>query len=310
MKLGILMDPIQHIRPEKDTSFALLLEAQTRHHDVYYMEAQDIWLQDGICWGRMQSLSVTDTPDNWFTFHDERVQPLADLDIMLMRKDPPFDMQYIYLTYLLEQAEAQGLCVVNKPSSLRDANEKLFTAWFPQCCPNTFVSNRIDLLRDFVLSEKKVVVKPLGAMGGESIFVLHSEDVNLHVILETMTQHGAHFIMAQRYIPEVTQGDKRILMVNGQPIPYGLSRIPAPDDFRGNLASGARSQPTELTDHDLWIAEQVGPTLLKKGLHFVGLDVIGNYLTEINVTSPTCAREIETAYDINIAAEFFNGIEP
>jgi glutathione synthase len=309
MKLGILMDPIDAIRPEKDTSFALLLEAQSRGYSISYMEPRDIWLQDGICWGRMRTLSVVDDPSDWFSFQDERAQPLADLDVMLMRKDPPFDMQYIYLTYLLEQAEAQGLRVINKPASLRDANEKLFTAWFPQCCPKTFVSNRIDLLRDFVMAEGKAVVKPLGAMGGESIFVLQAEDVNLNVILETMTQHEQDFIMAQHYIPEVMQGDKRILMVNGQPMPYGLLRIPAADDFRGNLASGAQSQVAELTDHDLWICEQVGPMLVKKGLLFVGLDVIGHYLTEINVTSPTCVREIEAAFDINIAAEFFNAIE-
>lgn len=200
MKLGILMDPIQKITIEKDTSFAMLLEAQQRDYEIYYLEPQDVWLQDGICWGRMRLLTVSDDPDAWFHFNEELIQPLVDLDLLLMRKDPPFDMQYIYLTYLLEQAEASGLRVINKPASLRDANEKLFTAWFPQCCPKTLVSSQMNLLRDFIESEEKVVVKPLGAMGGESIFVIEAGDPNTNVILETMTKRESQLIMAQRFI--------------------------------------------------------------------------------------------------------------
>ena len=309
MKLGILMDPIPHIHVRKDTSFAMLLEAQRRDYEVFYMEPKDIWLQDGICWGRMQDLTVEDNVNHWFRFDEERTQPLVDLDLLLMRKDPPFDMQYVYLTYLLEQAEASGLPVINKPSSLRDANEKLFTAWFPQCCPKTLVSNRIDLLRDFVATEEKVVVKPLGAMGGESIFVLKAGDPNTNVILETMTQHEKQLVMVQRFIPEICKGDKRILLINGEPVQYGLTRIPSENDFRGNIASGARTEGCELTDRDHWICEQVAPTLIDKGLLFVGLDIIGDYLTEINVTSPTCVRELDAFFGLNIAADFFDTIE-
>ncbi|MCB1827062.1 MAG: glutathione synthase, partial [Coxiellaceae bacterium] len=261
MKLGILMDPIAEITIEKDTSFALLLEAQQRGFEIYYMEPQDVWLQDGISWGRMRLLNVEDDPDDWFTFKKELTQPLVDLDLFLMRKDPPFDMQYIYLTYLLEQAESQGLTVINKPASLRDANEKLFTAWFPQCCPNTIVTRRIDLLKEFVASEEQVVVKPLGAMGGESIFIVNDGEPNTNVILETMTRHESELVMAQRYIAEISEGDKRILMIHGEPVPYALARIPQGDDFRGNIAAGGKTEGRELTDRDLWICEQVGPTL-------------------------------------------------
>jgi len=309
MKVGILMDPIDQIQPQKDTSFAMLLEVQARGGEIYYMESQDIWLQDGICWGQMRLLRVEDNAENWFYFTHEVVQPLVDLDVLLMRKDPPFSMEYIYLTYLLEQAEAQGLVVINGPRGLRDANEKLFTAWFPQCCPKTMVSSQLDLLRDFVSSEEEVVVKPLGVMGGASVFRVKAGDPNLNVILETVTDYGAHLVMAQRFIPEVQQGDKRILMINGDPVRYGLARIPAEGDFRGNIACGATIQGVELNDHDYWICEQVSATLVEKKLIFVGLDIIGDYLTEINVTSPTCVREIEAIFNVSIASDFFDCVE-
>lgn len=308
MKLGILMDPIERISVEKDTSFALILEAQRRGFEIYYLEPQDMWLTDGICWGRMRSLNVEDNPKRWFKFSDEVIQPLVDLDLFLMRKDPPFDMQYVYLTYLLEQAEASGLRVMNKPSSLRDANEKLFTSWFPQCCPKTIVSSQVSLLRDFVESEEKVVVKPLGAMGGESIFVIEAGEANTNVILETMTQHETQLVMAQRFIPEIAEGDKRVLLINGEPVPYALARIPQGDDFRGNIAAGGRVEGRELSDRDRWICEQVAPILVEKGLVFVGLDIIGDYLTEINVTSPTCLRELDREFNLNIAVDFFDSI--
>lgn len=309
MKLGIVMDPIDRIKIAKDTSFALLLEAQRRGYEIYYMEPQDAWLQDGISWGRMRLLTVEDDLERWFHFNDEMILPLADLDLLLMRKDPPFDMQYVYLTYLLEQAEAQGLSVFNKPASLRDANEKLFTAWFPQCCPHTLVTRRADLLKEFVATEEKIVIKPLDAMGGESIFVVNDGDANTNVIIETITQHETQLVMAQRFISEITQGDKRILLINGDPVQYALARIPSEDDFRGNIASGARTEAVELTDCDRWICEQVAPTLVDKGLVFVGLDVIGDYLTEINVTSPTCVRELDNLFDLNISSDFFDCLE-
>lgn len=309
MKLGVLMDPIDQIHREKDTTFALLLEAQARAYEIYYLEPQDIWLQDGICWGRMNIIRVDDDPDDWFELAEEIIQPLVDLDVFLMRKDPPFDMKYVYLTYLLEQAEARGLLVINKPASLRDANEKLFASWFPQCCPKTMVSSKMDLLRDFIDSEEHVVIKPLGSMGGKSVFSVQEGDPNVNVILETLTHNGQEMVMAQHFIPEIANGDKRILLINGEPVPHALARIPAEDDFRGNIASGARTEGRELTDRDYWICEQVGPTLREKGLNFVGLDVIGDYLTEINVTSPTCVRELEAAFDINICGDFFDYIE-
>ena len=309
MKLGIVMDPIDRIKIAKDTSFALLLEAQRRGYEIYYMEPQDVWLQDGISWGRMRLLTVEDDLERWFRFNDEMILPLADLDLLLMRKDPPFDMQYVYLTYLLEQAEAQGLSVFNKPASLRDANEKLFTVWFPQCCPHTLVTRRADLLKEFVATEEKIVIKPLDAMGGESIFVVNDGDANTNVIIETITQHETQLVMAQRFISEITQGDKRILLINGDPVQYALARIPSEDDFRGNIASGARTEAVELTDCDRWICEQVAPTLVDKGLVFVGLDVIGDYLTEINVTSPTCVRELDNLFDLNISSDFFDCLE-
>jgi len=309
MKLGILMDPISHIHVEKDTSFAMLLEAQSRDYDIFYLEPGDIWLQDGICWGRMDGISVEDDIDQWFELHEEVIQPLVDLDVFLMRKDPPFNIDYVHSTYLLEQAEAQGLLVINKPSSLRDANEKLFTSWFPQCCPRTLVSSTPDLLKDFVYAEGQAVIKPLGGMGGKSVFSVNEADPNLNVILETMTRDGQVLVMAQQFIPEIVDGDKRILLINGEPVPYALARIPAEGDFRGNLASGATSEGRELTDRDHWICEQVGPTLREKGLDFVGLDVIGDYLTEINVTSPTCVRELDALYNLNICGDFFDHIE-
>ena len=309
MKLGIVMDPIDRIKVEKDTSFALLLEAQRRGYEIYYMDPQDVWLQGGISWGRMRLLAVEDSLERWFHFNDEMILPLVDLDLLLMRKDPPFDMQYVYLTYLLEQAEVQGLPVFNKPASLRDANEKLFTAWFPQCCPHTLVARRADLLKEFVATEEKIVIKPLDAMGGESIFVVNDGDANTNVIIETITQHETQLVMAQRFISEITQGDKRILLINGEPVQYALARIPSEDDFRGNIASGARTEGVELTDRDRWICEQVAPTLVEKGLVFVGLDVIGDYLTEINVTSPTCVRELDNLFDLNISSDFFDCLE-
>jgi glutathione synthase len=309
MKIGILMDPIQHIKIAKDSSFAMLLASQDRGHDNFYLTEKNIWLQDGITWGRMQRVTVYDDSVHWFDLGEIIEQPLVELDVLLMRKDPPFDMNYVNLTYLLEQAEAQGLLVINKPSSLRDANEKLFTAWFPQCCPKTMVTSQISLLKDFVSTHKKAVVKPLDVMGGKSIFLLKENDQNLPVILETITENEQRMVMAQQFIPEINQGDKRVILINGTAIPYVLARIPAAHDFRGNLSMGATFEVRELTEHDQWICDEVGPVLQDKGLIFAGIDVIGDYLTEINVTSPTGIRELDAAQGLDIAGELFEKLE-
>ena len=309
MKICFLMDPLSKINIKKDTTFSLLLESQTRGHQNCVIMPEDIWLQDGIAWGRMQFVTVYDDSKHFFDVTNIEEQPLVDLDVLLMRKDPPVTMEYFYLTYVLEQAESQGLLVLNKPASLRDANEKLFTAWFPQCCPKTIVTSQTKLLIDFIDSVEDAVIKPLDSMGGQSVFRLSLSDPNHHVIIETITQRNTKKVMAQQFIPEIVQGDKRILMIDGEPIPYALARVPAADDFRGNLVSGATPEGRELTDRDRWICEQVGPVLKQKGLLLVGLDVIGDYLTEINVTSPTCARELDDLFGLNIAGEFLDLIE-
>lgn len=309
MNIGFLMDPIENINIRKDTTFAMLLASQERGFKNVMIFPEDIWLRDGIAWARMQSVRVFDDANHYYEIIDIQEQPLVDLDVLLMRKDPPVTMDYIYLTYLLEQAESQGLLVLNKPSSLRDANEKLFTAWFPQCCPKTLVTSQADLIIDFVETVDRAVIKPLDNMGGESVFQLSLEDPNHNVIIEAVTQRGTKKVMVQQFIPEIVDGDKRILMIDGEAVPYALARVPSSDDFRGNLASGALGEGRELTDRDRWICEQVGPVLKEKGLLFVGLDVIGDYLTEINVTSPTCARELNALYGLDIASDFMDLIE-
>jgi glutathione synthase len=309
LKLGIVMDPIGAINIKKDTSFAMLLEAQARGWELWYMELNDLYLRDGVTHARMRKLQVRRDPNAWFTFETESDTELADLDVVLMRKDPPFDQEYIYATYLLECAESQGLCVINKPRSLRDANEKLFTAWFPHCCAPTLVARESRRIREFLREQGEIVLKPLDGMGGSSIFRVKKDDPNVSVILETMTQHNRRFVMAQRYLPQIVDGDKRILVVNGEAVPYALARIPAEGESRGNLAAGGRAEGRELTDRDRWIVSQVGPTLRERGLVFVGLDVIGDHLTEVNVTSPTCVQELDRQFGINISARLMDYIE-
>ena len=287
----------------------MLLSAQERGWKNYVILPENIWLQDGIAWGRMQRVQVFDDVNRWFELSDMEEQPLVDLDVLLMRKDPPVNMDYIYLTYLLEQAEAQGLFVANQPTALRDANEKLFSAWFPQCCPKTLVTSQIDLILDFLESVEVAVIKSLDSMGGNSVLKMSLQDMNHASIIEMMTLRETRAVMVQQFIPEIAQGDKRIVMIDGQPVPYALARIPKHDDFRGNLASGAQGEARELTSRDRWICEQVGPVLREKGLFFVGLDVIGDYLTEINVTSPTCVRELNRLCELNIASDFLDFIE-
>ncbi len=308
IKLGVVMDPIGSINPKKDSTLAMLLAAQKRGWELYYMEQRDLFLRDGKAQAHVRRVEVRDDLNNWQTLGEVQQMALQELDTILMRKDPPFDMQFIHTTYLLELAEAAGVLVVNKPQSLRDANEKLYTAWFPQCCPPTLVSSDMKQLRSFHDEHGDIIIKPLEGMGGMSIFRLKEGDPNISVALETLTNQGTQYIMAQRFIPEITAGDKRILLVNGKPMPYALARIPAQGETRGNLAAGGRGEGVPLTQRDYWIAEQVGPTLVKKGLYFVGLDVIGDYLTEINVTSPTCIRELDAQFDLDIAGELMDCI--
>ena len=309
LKLGIVMDPISKIKIHKDTSFAMLLEAQARGYQLFYMEVNDLYLRDGRTHAYMRGLHVARNEQHWHRLDAAREAPLDSLDVVLMRKDPPFDQEYIYATYLLECAENRGLLVVNKPRSLRDANEKLFTAWFPHCCAPTLVAREARKLREFLHEQGEIVLKPLDGMGGASIFRVEQNDPNLSVILETMTQHNSRFVMAQRYLPEIADGDKRILVVNGEAVPYALARIPAQGESRGNLAAGGRAEGRELTERDRWIAGQVGPVLRERGLAFVGLDVIGDYLTEINVTSPTCVQELDRQFGLNISALLMDYIE-
>ncbi len=309
IKLGIVMDDISLINIKKDTSFAMLLEAQSRSWSLFYMEIKDLFLKNGQAYARARSLEVTSNPTDWYQFNDDQEIPLENLNVILMRKDPPFNQDYIYSTYLLELAEKNGVYVVNKPQSLRDANEKLYTAWFPHCCTEMLVTKEAHRIREFLIANQDIILKPLDGMGGTSIFRVQQDDPNLSVILETITHYNQEFIMAQKYLPEIKDGDKRLLMVNGEPVPYTLARIPAQGETRGNLAAGGLAEGRELTDRDRWIAEQVGPTLKEKGLVFVGLDIIGDYLTEINVTSPTCIQELDRQFNINISAILMDHIE-
>ena len=309
VRLGIVMDPIEGISYKKDSSLAMLLAAQERGWSLFYMEQRDLYQNSGQARARMKPLTVFANPDKWFEFGAEQDNGLDDLDVILMRKDPPFDMEFVYSTYLLEQAERAGVLVVNKPQSLRDCNEKLFATLFPQCTPPTLVSRRPDILRAFTEQQGDTILKPLDGMGGTSIFRHRAGDPNLSVILETLTVNGTQQIMAQGYLPAIKDGDKRILMVDGEPVPYCLARIPAAGETRGNLAAGGRGEARPLTERDRWIAAQVGPTLREKGLLFVGLDVIGEHLTEINLTSPTCIRDIDNAFGTNIGSLLMDAIE-
>lgn len=309
IKLGIVMDNIARINIKKDSSFAMLLEAQVRGWQIFYMELNDLFLRNGVAYARTRTLKVQRDASHWFEFLEEQDLPLHALNTILMRKDPPFDQEYIYATYLLERAESMGVYVVNKPQSLRDANEKLFTAWFPQCCAETLVTRESQRIREFLAEEKEIILKPLDGMGGASIFHLREGDPNISVILETMTEHNHRYVMAQQYLPQIKDGDKRILVVNGEPVPYCLARIPAHGESRGNLAAGGSGEGRPLTDRDRWIVEQVGATLKEKGLVFVGLDVIGDTLTEINVTSPTCIQELDKQFGLNISGLLMDHIE-
>ncbi len=309
IKLGIVMDPISQVNIKKDSSMAMLLEAQKRGYQLYYMEMKDLYLEQGSCRAQTQQVKVFDDADKWYELSAVEDIAVADLDAVLMRKDPPFDTEYIYATYILERAEVAGTLIVNKPQSLRDCNEKLFTAWFPELTPKTLVTRSNEKIRQFHQDLKDIIIKPLDGMGGSSIFRIGENDPNVGVILETLTNHGEQYAMVQEYMPAITDGDKRILIVNGEPMPYCLARIPAQGETRGNLAAGGRGEARPLSPSDKLIAETIAPELKKRGLYFVGLDVIGDKVTEINVTSPTCIREIEAAYPINISGKLMDAIE-
>ena len=303
------MDPVQGINIKKDSSFAMLLAAQKRGWETAYMELHDLYVDNDIPMARMQHIRVEDNLDNWYHLSDERKEELSTLDIILMRKDPPFNLEYIYATYILEHAERLGTLIVNRPQSLRDVNEKFFITHFKDCIAPTLVARDIDILLDFIKHHQNIIIKPLEGMGGHSIFRISDSDPNCMVILETMTNYGSRFVMVQKFIPEISAGDKRILLIDGQPIPYALARIPAEGEVRGNLARGGNGKGVELSQRDLWICEQVGPRLREMGLLFVGLDVIGDYLTEINVTSPTCIRELDSLYNIDIGSQLMDVLE-
>ncbi|MBN2885246.1 MAG: glutathione synthase [Chromatiaceae bacterium] len=306
--LGIVMDPIGSINIKKDSSFAMLLAAQRRGWPLWYMELGDLALVDGEARGWMRPLEVRDRAGDWFSLGEAVRRPLAGLDAILMRKDPPFDMEYVMATYVLEQASEAGALVVNHPRALRDANEKVFTTRFPQCAPPTLVTRRAGDIRAFLAEHGTLVLKPLDGMGGSSIFVVRPQDPNLSVIIETLTERAQRYCMAQRYLPEISAGDKRVLLVDGEPVPYCLARIPAPGESRGNLAAGARAEVRELGARERWIAEQLGPELRARGILFAGLDVIGDHLTEVNVTSPTCIRELDAACGLDIGGQLMDCI--
>jgi glutathione synthase len=309
IKLGVVMDPIESIIVKKDTTLAMLLAAQERGWVIHYMLQSDLYMDQGTAKASMQTLSVMDDEKQWFTLGSKSDLGLSELDVILMRKDPPFNLDYVYTTYLLEQAQRDGAMIVNSPQSLRDCNEKLFATQFPQCCPPFLVACSEEKLKAFHVEHEDVIYKPLDGMGGTSIFRVINNDANLSVIIETLTDSGTRQIMAQKFVPEIENGDKRILMIDGIPVEYALARVPAIGETRGNLAAGGSGIAQELSDRDRWICDQVGPALKERGLLFAGLDVIGDYLTEINVTSPTCVREIDRAFNLDIAGDLMDCIQ-
>jgi glutathione synthase len=304
------MDPIAAIKPAKDSTLRILLAAQARGWELFYAELKDLWLRDGIAWGRLAPLKVMDDPSGWFALGKSANSKLGEFDVILMRKDPPFDTEYVYSTYILDRAQLQGALVCNRPQGLRDMNEKVYTAWFPECCAPTLITRDMRDMAEFLREHGKAVCKPLDGMGGKSIFVLENGDKNRNVVFETLTDFGSRYAIVQRYLPEiVTAGDCRIILVDGEPVPFALKRIPLPEDNRGNLAAGARAESRALNDRDRWLCAQIGPKLRAAGMIFVGLDVIGDYVTEINVTSPTGIRELNQKHDIDIGAMLVDAID-
>jgi glutathione synthase len=309
VRLVVVMDPIGEIKPAKDSTLRILLAAQARGWELFYAELKDLWLRDGIAWGRLAPLKVMDDSSNWFSLGRAASSKLGDFDVILMRKDPPFDTEYIYSTYILDRAQSQGALVCNRPQGLRDMNEKVYTAWFPECCAPTLITRDMHDMGEFLSEHGKAVCKPLDGMGGKSIFVLEQGDKNRNVVFETLTDYGTRYAIVQRYLPEiVTAGDCRIILVDGEPVPFALQRIPLPEDNRGNLAAGARAESRALNDRDRWLCAQIGPKMRAAGMIFVGLDVIGDYVTEINVTSPTGIRELNQKHAIDIGAMLVDAI--
>lgn len=302
MKHLFIMDPIASINIKKDSTFAVMLAAQKAGHEIYYTEGANLFLRDGVVYANVCLIQVSDDKNNHFQFLEKsREEALETMDVIWMRLDPPFNMTYIYMTYLLDFVEKKGVRIINKPSSIRACNEKLFAQWFPTCCPPTLVTKNISQLKQFLLEQSRIIVKPLDGMGGRGIFYLENHDKNKNMILETATNNGHELIMAQRFIPEITEGDKRITLIDGEPLDYAVARIPSQEDVRGNLAAGGKAKVIPLSARDRWLCQQIAPTLKEKGLFWVGLDVIGDYITEINVTSPTCLREVEEHTKIPVA---------
>jgi glutathione synthase len=310
LRIVVVMDPIGSIKPAKDTTLAMMLAAQQRGWALWYAEQSDLWLRDGVAMARVREVKVKNDLAAWYEFGEAHTIQLGEADAILMRKDPPFDMEFIYTTYILERAQEQGALVVNRPQGLRDMNEKVFTAWFPQCCAPTLITRDMKDMHAFLQEHQRIVCKPLYGMGGRSIFVIDGGDKNTNVIFETMTQYGTNFAIVQKYLPEiVTTGDSRVLVIDGEPAPYALARIPSETDNRGNLAAGAKGVGRELTERDRWLVSQIGPTLRERGMMFVGLDVIGGFVTEINVTSPTGVRELDKQFGTNIADMLMEAIQ-
>jgi len=309
MKLGMVMDPIGSIDFKKDSSLQILLEAQSRGHDIYYMEPSSLFLKDSGAFALAQSVFVKDNSEGWYELSETSEIKLSSLDMILMRQDPPFNTNYIYNTYVLEEAERNGVVVINKPSSLRDCNEKVFATQFPQCCTPFLVTSNYKLIKEFIETHLDTVIKPLDGMGGSSVFRVKRHDLNINVILETITNYSVTKVMVQKYIPDIKEGDKRILLVDGHPMQAAIARVPAEGEFRGNLAAGAKAVVKSLTAKDKWICDQVKPHLERLGLVLVGLDIIGEYLTEINITSPTCFKEYKNLCDIDVACKLLDSLE-
>jgi glutathione synthase len=309
LNIGVVMDPIEDIKPAKDTTLAMMLAAQRRGWTLSYLELRHVWLRDGTAFGRAHPIAVRDDTADWFSRGEPVTTRLGDFDAILMRKDPPFDTEYVYSTYILERAESQGALVVNRPQGLRDMNEKVYTAWFPECCAPTLITRDMGDMHAFLREHQRIVCKPLYGMGGRSIFALDAGDKNANVVFETLTDYGQRYAIAQRYIPDiVTTGDARVILVDGEAVPYALARIPSATDNRGNLAAGAKGVGRPLDDRDRWLAGRIGPVLRERGMLFVGLDVIGGFVTEINVTSPTGVRELDRQFGLDIAGSLMDAI--
>lgn len=309
MKLGVVMDPIESINFKKDSTLAMMIEAQSKGHEIFYITPNALFIDSGIAFASSAKIEVKDNPSDWFSLEEEKIIKLSELNSILMRQDPPFNSDYIYNTYVLEMASREGVNIFNNPRSLRDCNEKVYASEFPQCCTKHLVTSNKILLSQFVEEYKDTVIKPLDGMGGASIFRLKKNEPNLNVILETITHHFTQKVMIQEYIPQISEGDKRILVINGEPMGAAIARIPAEGELRGNLAAGASAVAKSLSERDMWICKEVGPSLVKKGLLLVGLDIIGDYLTEINVTSPTCFKEYKELCDIDVAKTFIDSVE-